>query len=360
MALPRPPAASVARAAAAVIALAMLAGCTGGPGSPATGPGASPSPGPGLAASWQAPGPTGLPVAERDRLALAAANATPEARAFLSLYPGARAEVVEVGGCAAASELAGRALECSPGLDAGRRLLAVYWVGPGWSGPRATAVKVGLDAATLEAGYRRPPMAFLEDPRRCEADGECAVHVHGCSCTNVIWKLHVPPGVEAETCSPDALALGCACVAGSCAPAGGGSEVPAPAVTASTDRASYAPGEAVTIALANGMASPIYAHQGALAIEAVERQGPGGDWEGADASCRYPHCVYDIGPPDEVPPGRSASIVWRQLVYVNGTRLVAAPGTYRIEVRFQTREGGDPGAWDWRVATTNEFELRAA
>lgn len=149
--------------------------------------------------------------------AIAAASATEGVQTFLGLYPDAKVAVADIGGCEWAAELKGIYVKCSQEIDAKRRIVVAYWTGDTWKGRHSTAVKVGLDPGSGEVIATYPGQGYIKDVVHCESDGDCAIHVHGCSCTNMIWKDHVPEGIEAEAC--DQAGMTCVCRDGTCTPA---------------------------------------------------------------------------------------------------------------------------------------------
>jgi hypothetical protein len=123
-----------------------------------------------------------------------------------------------------------------------------------------------------------------------------------------------------------------------------------------TDRQEYKPGEVVRVTIKNQSGEMIYCHAGVEGIKHIEKKTAEGDWEKLFAMCQSPHCLYDIGPPQEIGPGVVKTFDWKPLIYVNGTTktVPAKPGQYRLSLLYQEQQGKD-----WKSAYSNMFVIQA-
>jgi hypothetical protein len=158
------------------------------------------------------------------------------------------------------------------------------------------------------------------------------------------------------------LLLGAAIVMGSIAATGHGEPTgktgtPATAareVFVRTDRQEYRQGEMISVTIENPTEASIFCHVGVEGIKHIEKRTAEGGWEKLFAMCQPPHCLYDMGPPDEIGPGGARTFEWRPLIYLGGTSKTvrATPAAYRLSVLYQDRDRKE-----WRSAYSNIFVI---
>jgi hypothetical protein len=131
-----------------------------------------------------------------------------------------------------------------------------------------------------------------------------------------------------------------------------GLEIKKAEVIITTDRRQSYPGEVIKITIKNNLDKSIFAHPDSFSIEYIQRKKTDGSWENLFANCQFPHCIYRIGPPQEIKPHGSVTFKWEPLIYIEGTSetIVALPDIYRLEISYQKN-------WEWRTAYSNEFEI---
>jgi len=134
-------------------------------------------------------------------------------------------------------------------------------------------------------------------------------------------------------------------------------------VNVSTDKKEYKQGDIINVTLKNNLDESIFSHIGScstFAIVNVERKTSYLFWEKLFANAQYPYVIYDIGPPAEIKPGKSETMSWEPLLYINGTTkyIQAGPGTYRLNMYYQLRKGNSSTDWKWLTVYSNEFIIK--
>ncbi|MFA5157194.1 MAG: hypothetical protein WC532_07415 [Candidatus Omnitrophota bacterium] len=134
--------------------------------------------------------------------------------------------------------------------------------------------------------------------------------------------------------------------------------------TVTTDKLEYSQGESVKITLKNNSTQSIFSHIGGTSsgfgIRYAEKKTSSGNWEKLFTYCQYPHCIRDIGPPEEMKSGESNTYEWDPLIYIDGTEksIKADPGTYRLVVSYQIRNSASSEDWKWLTVNSNEFIIK--
>jgi hypothetical protein len=134
-------------------------------------------------------------------------------------------------------------------------------------------------------------------------------------------------------------------------------------VTVHSDKELYAHREGIEITLRNDLSDNIFSHAGSdpvFSIESVEKKDFSGNWEKLFAYCQYPHCIWDMGGPEEIASGQSVSFVWEPRIAVDGkdTYAQAGAGTYRLLILYQIRKGASSADWEWLRVYSNEFAVQ--
>ncbi len=123
-----------------------------------------------------------------------------------------------------------------------------------------------------------------------------------------------------------------------------------------TDRAEYQTGEKINIKMTNHQGKIIFSHIGGetavFCIQHIEKKNTGGKWKRLFAQCQTPHCIYDIDAPREIKSGKTESMMWSPLIFVNGTSrtMQPVPGVYRLLIRYEDNQKSE-----WKSVYTNQF-----
>lgn len=130
-----------------------------------------------------------------------------------------------------------------------------------------------------------------------------------------------------------------------------------------TDKTQYDRDARISVIINNAYSTNLYSIAGSstpeFGIEYIEKKSPYGYWERLDVRCSWPECDIDFDPPVEIKSGKSM-FSWQPQFHVNGEGVKnrpLEPGTYRIIVGFQLREGSDSKKWEWLRSPTNEFVI---
>ncbi len=125
-------------------------------------------------------------------------------------------------------------------------------------------------------------------------------------------------------------------------------------VTLSTEKATYAPQEPVSVTITNNAGASIYSHFASgtpgVGINTVELQQEAGTWKTLPAD--NPYVDYDIDAPCELQHGDNRTFSWQALIWTEEGYLPLSSGTYRIKHLFQRQKHGE-----WLILYSNTFQV---
>ncbi len=144
--------------------------------------------------------------------AIQIANATEEVREFLKLYPQANLMVFQ--SCCVPESGVFFAEKCKCIMRQTDPWVVAYSTDKYWDSP--VSVRIAINSTSGEIFTKYPKLEYIKNKNYCEKDQDCAIHISGCACSNLIGKDYVRSGIVLETCNPEGLGLNCKCVNNIC------------------------------------------------------------------------------------------------------------------------------------------------